>query len=111
APLADSPCDLGVAAHLQVFVDGQRRKHAAALGHLHDATAYQFIRRETMYLLIAEADDAVLDHTFLGVKNPRHRFQQRRFARTIGTEQGDDATLGNRNADVADRLDGVVIDD
>ena len=111
APLARLRCGLGVAAHLQVFVDGQRRKHAAAFRHLHDAAPYQFIGREMMHFLVAEADRAVLDHAFLGVENPRHRLQQRRLAGAIGAEQGDDAAFGNRDADVADRLDGVVVDD
>ena len=111
AALARFRCGPGVAAHLQVFVDGQRRKHAAALGHLHDAAPYQLIGREMMHVLVAEPDRAVLDHAFLGVENARHRLQQSRLAGAVGAEQGDDAAFGNCNADVADRFDGVVIDD
>jgi hypothetical protein len=78
---------------------------------LHNAAPHQFVGREVMYVLATEADRAVLKHAFLGVENARHRLQERRLAGAVGAEQSDDAAFGNRNADVADRLDGVVIDD
>ena len=64
-----------------------------------------------MHFLVAESDRAVLDHAFLGVENAGHRLEQCRLAGAVGAEQGDDAAFGHGNADVADRLDGVVIDD
>src|ERR1700723_1905827 len=64
-----------------------------------------------MHVLVPEPDGAVLDHAFFGVENAGHRLQKRRFSRAVGSEQRDDAALGNGYADVADGLDGVVVDD
>ena len=111
APVARLRGSLGVTAHLQVLVDGQRRKHAPAFGYLHNPTPHQFIRCKPMHLLISETDDAILDHAFFGVENAGHRLQKRRFPGAIGTQQRDDATLRDGDTDIADGFDGVVVDD
>jgi len=103
----------GIAAHLEVFVNGQRPETTRPpFRYLDDAAAGPVSSGREMggHPRLRKADRAVLDLAFLGVEDSRHRLPaasifRRRWSRAGATMAAFRATA---MLDIADRLDGIV---
>ncbi len=101
--LAPAPALPGRGA--QVLLDAQVGEDPLAAGDLGDAEAGDLVGRQVGDVAAVEDDGAAvgLDHAADGP-------QQRRLARPVGADQGDDLALADLDLDVGEHGDAVVAD-
>jgi hypothetical protein len=77
----------------QVLVDGQRRPHPAALGHVPDTLGVDRVGRQPQDLRAGEL------HAPRRADQPRHRIAEGRLPHAVAADHGQDATVeGERHA-------------
>ena len=88
----------GVGCDAEILVDRKRREGAASLRDMGDALADDLFRGHAADVLAVEADRAV------GSDHVADRPQRGRLAGAVGAQQGRDATGGNVEGDIVERL-------
>jgi hypothetical protein len=79
-------------------------EHLAALGHVRDAGGGDVPGLAPLDLGAGEADGARL-----GIERARDRLQERRLARAVRAEHGDDRALAHVEAHALERRDRAII--
>ena len=82
-----------------------------ALHDLNDAALDQFIRRQLVNALALVFDRTLGHIAAFGVQQVRNGFQRRRFAGTVGAQQGDNLPLGDVQGNALEHQDHVVVND
>ena len=95
----------------QILGDREIGKHLVALGNQHDAEPGDLVRRTILDPPPVEGHAAIGDPGIVDAEKAGDRPQCRRFAGTVGAENGDDLFGVNGKADALHRGDGAVIDD
>ncbi len=99
------PVAADVGAHREIFLDGQRAEHAAALGDHGEAVAHELERRAAGHVLAGVTDRAALHRLQAG-----DALQRRRLPGAVGADQADELALVDVEVDALDRLDAAVGD-
>ena len=95
----------------QVLFDRQRGEEPPAFRHLHQPSGNDAVRRRTLDRLTEQHDGALLDLAVFGVEHGRDRFEHRRLAGTVRSEQGDDLPRAHLQRDIANGFDCACVDD
>ena len=98
-------------ADAKVLLDGQFGEDASPFEHLLDSQCRDLAGGHVIDGLSVELHRALGDFTVMHVEQAGHRAQQRGLARSIGAEQRDDLAFRHSQADSAEHLDHVVVDD
>src|SRR5207302_7057954 len=93
----------GSYSNLQVLAHVQPREDAAALGDERDATPGDLVRG-VMVESLAVVHDLATPHG----QGAGDHLQRRRLAGAVGTEKGDDRSIGHADREVAENLDLAV---
>ena len=101
----------GVAAHGDVFVDGQIFEDAPALHDLEDAAPDDDLGCQSLDALAEELDLPVGDLALLRVEQARDGLEGRALAGAVGPEERDDPPLGHLERQALQDEDHIVVDD
>ena len=92
-------------------MNGEVGEAASPLHHLDDAAAHEVAWREPVDTLAPEVDLAPGDVAPFDAEQVGDRLERGGLAGAVGSQQGNDRPIGNRDGDTAQDRNHMVVDD